>query len=473
MKKLLQFFAVAALLAGSTATAQALNVTFNATSDKAASATSSITKGAITLNGGEGWGDLTASDGKYTFPAGANIELTATNAKIHTVIIYCAVNNAEAYFNENQDYMNGADPDVPLISYFNNELDFEDLESGYGDIYFTVGDQELKVNSIYVDYESTKTPAGISFNKNAMSTNSWRGVPGEAFEAPVLNNPNNLTITYSSSNTAVATVDAATGAVTITSEPTAFGTTKSARITATSAETGTYAPGTATYDIIVASVPVSTLPFTETFAQADGTGGWDGNFSAFPASVSKAAPVFDNANTWEHITALNQYVNVFKGYQCMIMGTRYATANIVSPRFSNFNGDAKIKFQTIGWESNTKTDGSAMRLSLENGVFADGTTAQTFTAPKGKLTDFEFQFSGNETTRFKLEVTETNNVTYVGNISVEAVTTGADQLNADKTVAGVQFVNLAGQVSNAPFQGVNLQVTTYTDGSRQVTKVIK
>ena len=42
-----------------------------------------------------------------------------------------------------------------------------------------------------------------------------------------------------------------------------------------------------------------------------------------------------------------------------------------------------------------------------------------------------------------------------------------------KAVAGVKYYNLAGIESDRPFEGVNIVVTTYTDGSRSSSKVLK
>ena len=42
-----------------------------------------------------------------------------------------------------------------------------------------------------------------------------------------------------------------------------------------------------------------------------------------------------------------------------------------------------------------------------------------------------------------------------------------------KAVAGVKYYNLAGVESNKPFNGINIAVTTYTDGTSSTTKVIK
>ena len=48
-----------------------------------------------------------------------------------------------------------------------------------------------------------------------------------------------------------------------------------------------------------------------------------------------------------------------------------------------------------------------------------------------------------------------------------------DAVDAVKSVASVSYVNLAGLVSTEPFNGVNVVVTTYTDGSKSSVKVIK
>ena len=42
-----------------------------------------------------------------------------------------------------------------------------------------------------------------------------------------------------------------------------------------------------------------------------------------------------------------------------------------------------------------------------------------------------------------------------------------------KEVAGVKYYNIAGVESAQPFDGINVVVTTYTDGSKTTTKVVK
>ncbi len=60
---------------------------------------------------------------------------------------------------------------------------------------------------------------------------------------------------------------------------------------------------------------------------------------------------------------------------------------------------------------------------------------------------------------------------YPLNIS-EAVITAVNDITS-KTVAGVKYYNLAGIESDRPFEGVNIIVTTYTDGTTSATKVMK
>lgn len=87
---------------------------------------------------------------------------------------------------------------------------------------------------------ATKKAAGLVF-----SATSATAVVGQPFTAPTLSNPNNLAVTYSSSNENVATV-AADGTVTIK----AAGTTT---IKATSEETAEYYAGSASYTLTVAT----------------------------------------------------------------------------------------------------------------------------------------------------------------------------------------------------------------------------
>ena len=99
---------------------------------------------------------------------------------------------------------------------------------------------------------TTKDPAGLVY-----ATTEYTANVGEAFATPTLTNPNNLTVTYSTSDASKATVDASTGAVTIV----AVG-----KVTITASTTGdaTHDAGTASYTITISdpALAIATLPFT-------------------------------------------------------------------------------------------------------------------------------------------------------------------------------------------------------------------
>ena len=57
-------------------------------------------------------------------------------------------------------------------------------------------------------------------------------------------------------------------------------------------------------------------------------------------------------------------------------------------------------------------------------------------------------------------------------LSTPSVITAVNDVNATKTVSGIKYYNLAGMASDVPFDGVNIRVTTFSDGSNQATKVI-
>ena len=95
---------------------------------------------------------------------------------------------------------------------------------------------------------------------------------------------------------------------------------------------------------------------------------------------------------------------------------------------------------------------------MQEGVlYEDVNTIVQLKNPVGAKADADFQ---------NLEV-------YPTAITNDNVVTGVESLNGDKTVVSVQYVNVAGQVANTPFEGMNMVVTRYADGSTKTTKVIK
>ena len=124
---------------------------------------------------------------------------------------------------------------------------------------------EFDADNQLVSLKRDKQQAGLAYEEKEHTANV-----GEDFTEPVLTNPNSLTVTYSSSNTALATVNATTGEVSILAAG-------KVTITASSAADATYAAGSASYNITITdpSLAVATLPFYFDGKRADieGTAG--------------------------------------------------------------------------------------------------------------------------------------------------------------------------------------------------------
>lgn len=58
-------------------------------------------------------------------------------------------------------------------------------------------------------------------------------------------------------------------------------------------------------------------------------------------------------------------------------------------------------------------------------------------------------------------------------LDAASVTTGVNDVNSAAQVQSVRYYNVAGMESETPFEGVNMVVTKYADGSTKTTKVVK
>lgn len=128
---------------------------------------------------------------------------------------------------------NGSATAVAQGSYTRNTIQYNSAESGK---LFACYGSASQAGIVF--YRAGLPSANLSFPKESYSANL-----GESFTAPELTNPYNVSVTYASSDTDVATVDA-TGAVTIV----AAGTTT---ITASFAGNGSYIASEASYELEV------------------------------------------------------------------------------------------------------------------------------------------------------------------------------------------------------------------------------
>lgn len=64
-------------------------------------------------------------------------------------------------------------------------------------------------------------------------------------------------------------------------------------------------------------------------------------------------------------------------------------------------------------------------------------------------------------------------VVYPLDLDADRVATGVNDVNCAKEVKGVSYFNMMGVESAQPFDGVNIMVTTYTDGTQSAAKVLR
>lgn len=100
---------------------------------------------------------------------------------------------------------------------------------------------------------------------------------------------------------------------------------------------------------------------------------------------------------------------------------------------------------------------------------AQGAYAMEITPVEGATYNMTFEKDGYETvTNEDVAIDAPQNVS----LTVNDVHTAINDLNSNNAVA-VKYVNAMGQVSNNPFKGVNIVVTSNADGTTTTTKVVK
>lgn len=239
---------------------------------------------------------------------------------------------------------------------------------------------QTRANSITITYDaiggSSLTPVTISFPED-----SYTATLGETFTAPTLSvDPAGAAseVTYSSSNTDVATVDESTGAITLV----AAGTTT---ITAEISGSDTYNNATASYTLTVeeAAQPGIITDFKETFTGCDGTGGNDNSWSGTIASND-----FDDSNAdhagWELVSgnAANK---------CIKLGTGSKKGSATTPSILVTPGTTyTLKFKAAAWDGSKEN--KTLVLSATGGTISPSSVTLT----KGAWTEYTITFVASE-----------------------------------------------------------------------------
>ncbi|MBQ6063064.1 MAG: Ig-like domain-containing protein [Prevotella sp.] len=180
-----------------------------------------------------------ANDGKY-YTTGAGIRVYGNGTMTITAK---AGTITEITITYNSSYKPAATDNVVTIGTYNAETGV--WTGSANEVVFTrpSGSGHWRVQKIEVTVAGgvTKEAAELSFGENT----AFVVEPNADFEAPELDNPNGLDVTYSSSDEEIALVDEQTGFVVIGSKE------GTATITASSEETDDYYAGSASYTITV------------------------------------------------------------------------------------------------------------------------------------------------------------------------------------------------------------------------------
>ena len=133
---------------------------------------------------------------------------------------------------------------------------------------------------------------------------------------------------------------------------------------------------------------------------------------------------------------------------------------------SGFSG----AFQIGGWNYNIK-GGETVIDGLNNSQ--DPNLEYAFRAIIHRES-YNYGHNPNTASQNGSRATPSNNITiWPIDLQASSVITSVNNVNANKTVSSVKYYNITGMESNKPFDGVNIVVTRYTDGTFSTSKVLR
>lgn len=155
----------------------------------------------------------------------------------------------------------------------------------------------------------------------------------------------------------------------------------------------------------------------------------------------------------------NEYANVVWAVYNGTDGAFYLPSNNGSINVQEFKAAFNVDYSLNSVDNPTLTDGEVYSFeALVKEVAVATTDAKS--APRKTAYDSTVAPS----TKF---------VVYPLDLDANKVATGVNDVNSAKEVKGVSYFNMMGVESAQPFDGVNIMVTTYTDGTQSATKVLR
>ena len=206
---------------------------------------------------------------------------------------------------------------------------------------------EFDKNNYLADYiATTKQEAGITY-----AITEYTAKVNEAFSTPVLTNPNSLTVTYSSSDETLATVNVTTGDVTILDK------TGTVTITATFAGDESYLYGTASYNITISDPSLLEATFDAT-VDLGNTARGEGEITKSPITFACTDGILGNSSEYRLYQNATISFTAENGYaitEVVITSTASGTSQYGPGHLSTENGTYSVSDKTGAWVGEAQT----------------------------------------------------------------------------------------------------------------------
>ena len=177
------------------------------------------------------------------------------------------------------------------------------------------------------------------------------------------------------------------------------------------------------------------------------------------SSVKGNTPAYTNSSYYFAIPKANEYANVVWAVYNATDGAFYLPSHTGSINVQEFKAAFNVDYSLNFVDNPELTSGAVYSFeALVKEVAVATTDAKS--APR----KVAYDSTVTPSTKF---------VVYPLDLDADRVATGVNDVNCAKEVKGVSYFNMMGVESVQPFDGVNIMVTTYTDGTQSATKVLR
>ena len=177
------------------------------------------------------------------------------------------------------------------------------------------------------------------------------------------------------------------------------------------------------------------------------------------SSVKGNTPAYTNSSYYFAIPKANEYANVVWAVYNATDGAFYLPSHTGSINVQEFKAAFNVDYSLNFVDNPELTSGAVYSFeALVKEVAVATTDAKS--APR----KVAYDSTVTPSTKF---------VVYPLDLDADKVATGVNDVNCAKEVKGVSYFNMMGVESAQPFDGVNIMVTTYTDGTSSAAKVLR